>query len=215
MKILMWNVRGLGKHARRRQVREHIFQEKIDVVGLQETVKGDFSDQDLQDLAGGLHFTWVWLPARGHSGGILLGARVDTLEVEAHDIREFSIQMDLRNRLTNFRWSVVVVYGPAQHDLSRNVLAELDEICNQRNLPMIMGGDFNLIRKESEKSSDHYNHLLITQFNDFIGNHQLREVTRVGSKYTWTNKQHVPILVNLDRFLMTSDWEDRFPLCLA
>ena len=53
---------------------------------------------------------------------------------------------------------------------------------------MIMGGDFNLIRKESEKSSDHYNHLLITQFNDFIGNHQLREVTRVGSKYTWTNK---------------------------
>ena len=100
MKILMWNVRGLGKPARRRQVREHIFQEKIDVVGLQETVKGDFSDQDLQDLAGGLHFTWVWLPARGHSGGILLGARVDTLEVEAHDLREFSIQMDLRNRLT-------------------------------------------------------------------------------------------------------------------
>ena len=188
MKILMWNVRGLGKPARRRQVREHIFQEKIDVVGLQETVKGDFSDQDLQDLAGGLQFTWVWLPARGHSGGILLGARVDTLEVEAHDIREFSIQMDLRNRLTNFRCSVVVVYGPAQHDLSRNFLAELDEICNKRNLPMIMGGDFNLNRKESEKSSDQYNHMLIAQFNDFIGNHQLREVTRVGSKYTWTNK---------------------------
>jgi len=81
-----------------------------------------------------------------------------------------------------------VVYDPAQHDLSRNFLAELDEICNKRNLPVIMGGDFNLIRKESEKSSDQYNHLLIAQFNDFIGNHQLREVTRVGSKYTWTNK---------------------------
>ncbi|KAG2615462.1 hypothetical protein PVAP13_3NG057080 [Panicum virgatum] len=69
---------------------------------------------------------------------------------------------------------------------------------------MIMGGDFDLIRKESAKSSDHYNHLLINQFNDLIGNHQLREVTRVGSQYTWTNKQHVPVLVNLDRFLMTT-----------
>jgi hypothetical protein len=81
-------------------------------------VKGDFSDQDLLELAGGLQFTWVWLPARGHSGGIILGVKVDTLEVEAHYIREFSIQMDLRNRLNNFRWSVIVVYGPAQHNLS-------------------------------------------------------------------------------------------------
>ena len=112
------------------------------MVGLQETVKRDFFDQDLLDLAGGLPFTWIWLPARGHSGGILMGTRVDTLEVESHDIREFSIQMDLRNRLTNFRWSVVVVYGPAQHDLSIIFLEELNEICNQRHLPMIMGGDF-------------------------------------------------------------------------
>ncbi|PVH62666.1 hypothetical protein PAHAL_3G362700 [Panicum hallii] len=80
---------------------------------------------------------------------------------------------------------------------------------------MILGGDFNLIRKESEKSSELYNHTLIAQFNELIGKHLLREVTRVGSKYTWTNKQLAPVLVNLDRFLMTSDWEDRFPLCLA
>ncbi|PUZ66691.1 hypothetical protein GQ55_3G350400 [Panicum hallii var. hallii] len=69
---------------------------------------------------------------------------------------------------------------------------------------MILGGDFNLIRKESEKSSELYNHTLIAQFNEFIGKHLLREVTRVGSKYTWTNKQLAPVLVNLDRFLMTT-----------
>ena len=39
----MWNVRGLGKSARRRQIREFILRERIDIVGLQETVKEDFS----------------------------------------------------------------------------------------------------------------------------------------------------------------------------
>ena len=42
MGVMVWNVRGLGKLARRRQIREYIFQGKIDVVELQETVKEDF-----------------------------------------------------------------------------------------------------------------------------------------------------------------------------
>jgi len=45
MGVMVWNVRGLGKLARRRQIREYIFQEKIDVVELQETVKEDFFGQ--------------------------------------------------------------------------------------------------------------------------------------------------------------------------
>jgi hypothetical protein len=39
-------------------------------------------------------------------------------------------------------------------------------------------------------------------FNNFIGDHCLREVIRAGPRYTWTNKQDDPIMVNLDRFLV-------------
>jgi hypothetical protein len=52
-------------------------------------------------------------------------------------------------------------------------------------------------------------------FNDFIGDHHLREVIRVGPKYTWTKKQSDPVLVNLDIFFISLDWEDKFPLCMA
>jgi hypothetical protein len=52
-------------------------------------------------------------------------------------------------------------------------------------------------------------------FNNFIGNHQIREVRRAGPKYTWTNKQLNPIMVNLDRFLISTNWEERFPLYMA
>ena len=75
MRVLSWNVRGLENVARRGQVRNYILKERIDIVGLQETVKQDFSDHELNELAGGLNFIWFWLAARGRSGGILLGVK--------------------------------------------------------------------------------------------------------------------------------------------
>jgi exonuclease III len=94
MKMLMWNVRGLGKPARRNQVRNYILQEGADLVGLQETMKQDFTDKVLEELSGGLYFKWVWLAARGRSGGILMGVKVDTLELESHSVGDYTVLDD-------------------------------------------------------------------------------------------------------------------------
>ena len=201
----MWNVRGLGKPARRRQVREHIFQEKIEVVGLQETVKGDFSDHDLQDLAGGLQFTWVWLPARGHSGGILVGVKLDDKEVEDWFVGDFLIAVTIRERKTNFRWVLMTVYGPAQHDLSANFLTEKSGRLNGQTLPVVIGGDFNLIRELDDKSFMRADVGLMNAFNTFIEQFGLREIKKTGTKFTWTNKQDNPVLSNIDRVLVSTD----------
>jgi hypothetical protein len=49
-------------------------------------------------------------------------------------------------------------------------------------------------------------------FNDFIAEHQLLELKRFGGKYTWTNKQAIPVTVNLDRILISPEWAQQFPL---
>jgi len=100
-------------------------------------------------------------------------------------------------------------------NILRIFLAELDSICSTSSLPCLIGGDFNLIRSTEEKSSDLYNFSLMNSFNDWIGKFQLIEVKRSGAKFTWTNKQRVPVMVKLDRYLMTSSWEEKFPLCSA
>lgn len=69
-------------------------------------------------------------------------------------------------------------------------------------------GDFNLIREISDKNSDNYNHNLMDRFNYFIGDYQLRELKRSGQKYTYTNKQEKPIIVNLDRVCFFMGWEE-------
>lgn len=96
--------------------------------------------------------------------------------------------MTIRNRLSNFRWVMVTVYGPVQHDLSADFLAKLGTVCQQTVLPIIIGGDFNLIRVETDKISDNINYHLIDQFNEFIGDQQLMELKRSGQKFTWMNK---------------------------
>jgi hypothetical protein len=47
---MFWNVRGLGKPARRRQVRELIAKDELDGIGLQETIKQDFTDRELMEI---------------------------------------------------------------------------------------------------------------------------------------------------------------------
>ena len=79
----------------------------------------------------------------------------------------------------------------------------------------LVGRDFNIIREEDDKNCDNYNHNLMDIFNEFIGSYQLRELKRSGLRYTWTNKQNIPILVNLDRVMFSSGWEERFPLSVS
>jgi hypothetical protein len=83
------------------------------------------------------------------------------------------------------------------------------------SLPLVIGGDFNLVRSSFERSSGNGNQMLMDRFNMFIDLHQLQEVRRHGPKFTWTNKQSIPVMVTLDRILVATKWEARHPLCSA
>jgi exonuclease III len=47
IKTLIWNIRGFGIEGRRRQLKEYLRQENVDIVGLQETIKQNFLLVDL------------------------------------------------------------------------------------------------------------------------------------------------------------------------
>jgi hypothetical protein len=116
--------RGFGRPARRKQIRMYMQTENLDGCGLQETIKKDFSHQDLAEIEGGSQFKWVWKSSKGHSGGVLLGIKEEVLEMEDSEVGEFFVSMVLRHRLTNFRWEVVCVYGPSNHESSIDFIVE-------------------------------------------------------------------------------------------
>lgn len=52
MRMMFWNVRGLGKAHRRALIKNHILQENLDIVAIQETIKQDFQDWELKKMSG-------------------------------------------------------------------------------------------------------------------------------------------------------------------
>lgn len=94
----------MGNPARVRQLKEIMSEHKCELVGLQETIKQDFYDQELKGLAMGQHFVWNWIPSHGHSGGILVGVKEGILQVEDWVKGQHFVGVILRNRVSNFRW---------------------------------------------------------------------------------------------------------------
>lgn len=203
--MLFWNIRGMGNPARVKQMKEIVAEHKCDIIGVQETIKQGFSVQELSAMVASQNFVWNWISAQGHSGGILLGVKEDLLQVE--DWMKGSAVV--RNRVSNLRWKVVVVYGPVDHTLSRGFLQELREVVMNEYLPTVLGGDFNLVLEVNDKSTKQVNVGLMGEFNDFVAELALLEIKKAGGKYTWSNRQSNPIFSNIDRTFVTTEWENR------
>uniref|UniRef100_A0A452XJQ0 Endonuclease/exonuclease/phosphatase domain-containing protein n=1 Tax=Aegilops tauschii subsp. strangulata TaxID=200361 RepID=A0A452XJQ0_AEGTS len=73
-------------------------------------------------------------------------------------------------------------------------------------------GDFNLISWASDKSSPNVDRVRMRLFNDCIADLALREIARLGARFTWMNKQADPIRSVLDRVFVSAQWEVMFPL---
>lgn len=90
-------------------------------------------------------------------------------------------------------------------------LTELSHFCATNSEPLIIGGDFNIIRYINEKSSIDGVHRHTPVFNSLMHFYELREIVMSGGMFTWSNNQEVPTLEKLDRILVTKEWEDIFP----
>jgi exonuclease III len=83
MCCIFWNIRGFGRRGHRTLLKDYLQLHKIDIAVLQETIKQDFTDAELRSLEIGDKFVWCWLPANGHSEGLLIGCRDSMFEVGA------------------------------------------------------------------------------------------------------------------------------------
>jgi endonuclease/exonuclease/phosphatase family metal-dependent hydrolase len=72
-------------------------------------------------------------------------------------------------------------------------------------------GDFNLIRHPSDRNKPGGNVQNMLQFNTAIINLRLEELTLIGNKFTWTNKQVSPLLERLDWFFASISWMVNYP----
>jgi exonuclease III len=177
-------MRGFDRRGQRTQIQDFLKKEQLDIIFLQETMRKDFTDQELRGLVNGVLFHWHWQVAEGQSGGMLLGIRDDTSEVGSIDQGQFFLSVSLFNRETKFKFDIIGVYGPADHVHSHQFLADLETKVRSCVFPVVVLRDVNLIRGSQDKSNSNINWPLVIAFNDSITRLALGEVACSSTCFT-------------------------------
>jgi len=143
---------------------------------------------------------------------MILGINLLTFDIGQIDEGDFFTKFKLRQKEDDFKFFLLSIYGPAQLEHKSLFLSELVRVCSNETLPIIMGGDFNIIRSLSEKNNANYSDRWPFLFNAVIDSLNLRELELTGRKFTWANNLHNQTFEKLDRILVCTDFESKYPL---
>src|SRR3954471_15836318 len=134
-------MRGFGGDTKQRFIREMIMDKKVDFVGLQETMRQNFSRTDLQKLCAGRDFHWHHTQSRRKFRGLLLGVNYTTLDVISQEEGEYYTKMTIQDVKSKFIWDLMLVYGEAQLVRKARFLAVLSRVLQHNINPILIGGD--------------------------------------------------------------------------
>jgi len=117
-----------------------------------------------------------------------MGVDKDLAIVTGEDMANFYQSFNLTMNSNGFHWMLFNIYGPAHDDRKLEFLEEIQAKIQSVDCPILLGGDFNMIKKVEEKSNGNVSVPMMEVFNEMINSTALRELHRSGSRFIWTNK---------------------------
>jgi hypothetical protein len=168
MRGIFWNSNRFKYPKKHKYICDLTKESNLNFIAISEIGRSDFTPRFLKKLCSGKDYLWHCKPPNGRSGGMLLGVNLQIFDIGAIDEGDHFIKFHLCNKSNDFKWALVVVYGPAQPEQKENFLAELVHMCSHENLPLLMGGDYNILRHSSEKNNDRYINRWAFLFNAII-----------------------------------------------
>ena len=185
---------------------------KCDIVCLQETKLETLDRRIVRSLWGNPYVDWVFLEAVGTAGGVLLLWDKRVVEKLDSFVGRFFVSCLWRGVSNGFTWVGIGIYGPTCDVARQDLWVELRDIRQSWSTPWCIFGDFNVIRFPSERLRCRRLTSPMLDFSDFIEDLNLVDLPLGGGgRFTWSSGSANPSLPRIDRFLISSDWEDQFP----
>jgi hypothetical protein len=126
-------------------------------------------------------------------------------------VGRYTVACSLRNTDDNAVWAFGGVYGPNDDRDKTDLWVELAGLMSWWEMPWCIGGDFNVVRFPSERSSGAGFSAAMEEFSDFIFMQNLVDLPLEDGQFTWSNNQEDQIWSRIDRFLVSLEWEENFP----
>lgn len=210
MKIIAWDVRGLNKSLKQKEVVDRISRLKPSLVCLLKTrVKQKNMSNILNKWFKNWHYCENYVHA--YNGRIWLLWR-DSGKIDLIAKSDQSITVNVQSDLGRFLFSGI--YG-LNTGVERKLLwAHLSSLQIQANTPWMLAGDFNIVADVFEGSPPCFSsshEADIADFNEVCQSLSVFDHQYTGSQFTWLNNHQVDFIARkLDRVLINSAWLDVF-----
>jgi hypothetical protein len=119
------------------------------------------------------------------------GVNSDVFEVHRWTARKFSMSCDVTSKSDKFRCRITTMYGVAYDEKKQEFINELHDSMTESLDPLLIGGDFNLVRSQKDKNIGRVDQQWCDKFNEWINMSTLLEIKLLGRCYTWSNNQEM------------------------
>ncbi|KAL4313034.1 hypothetical protein GQ457_01G003880 [Hibiscus cannabinus] len=203
---ISWNIRGLGKFEKRTEVRKLIHSSKASIVFLQETKLRKMEPNILKGICGrASNLRVIFSPSIDSAGGLISLWDPNFFNLEFSMIEQSFILMSGKFLANNFNCILINVYAPNDFQKRQMVFSAIKERVANKNIPVLMGGDFNTVRVKEEKVGVSLHKGAMKAFSDFIEELSLINFPLHGGHFTWSNLRDPPSCSRLDRFLLSPE----------
>jgi exonuclease III len=215
MKIVSWNIRGLGGLEKRKEVRKLVGDLCPFILCLQET-KLQFFDASLSSsLWGTSSHAFSYRPSVGASGGLVTLWDSSEVEVWSSESRDHVLWIHGRFISSGVEFSVANVYAPGEDGAKQRLWVSLSaRIQSLGRSRICVCGDFNAVKHVDERRSTRvgYRNLDHIPFSRFIEDNNLVDLPLQGRSFTWFKGDGFS-MSRLDRFLLSEEWCLVWPNC--
>ena len=205
MKIISWNVQGLGKSRTFREAQKLLQELRPQILFLSET---KMMAKQMEAKRRMLKFENCFVVDRcGLGGGLALLWTLDvSLEVKSYSKHHIDAVIHNENGSS---WRCIGVYGHPKSEKKKHTWSLLRRLAGMSSLPWLCFGDFNEIFNLNEKvGGKERNPSRVHEFRQAVRDCRLLDLGLKGYPFTWSNRRFGPQLIEerLDRFFCNQNW---------
>lgn len=208
MIVFSWNTRGLSARIKRSSVRKLITQHQPHLVFLQETKIECITNNTLKTIWNVDDIQWLFSPSVGNSGGLLSIWKSNFFKMETSNISRFWIGLTGYISSQNMMCTFINLYNPCTAEGRAAVWLEIADFCTSNSHPCFIIGDYNETLEPNDRGSQFISCQGTSDFQNFIHNLGLVEISATNGMFTWFRGQSKS---KLDRLFVQPEWLTSFP----
>ncbi|XP_075108980.1 uncharacterized protein LOC142180803 [Nicotiana tabacum] len=208
MKVITWNVRGVNKVYKQKELMEFIKVNKVNVIAIIEHRVKECKDRQVINK---IVPNWEGISniSLNNKGRIWLLWDPKVAIVKEINMHSQYIQAEIKCATNAMTYHFIAVYGLHIVQDRKELWRKLREIENKQQEPWLVMGDFNAIFEVEDRIhetmvQDHE----IRDFREFVEDAGMTELKAIGRSFTWTNSH---VFSKINRAIVNGKWMSKMP----